>query len=142
LSYELPYCQQNKGLDIFAWCVMTSHVHLIIRAQDGYQLEGILRDYKKCTSKAIIQAIKDNPVESRREWLLEQFKSKDSNTFWQGDNHPIEFWSNEVIDQKLSYIHQNPVEEGIVFQAEEYLYSSARDYAGENGMLDVLVIEL
>lgn len=47
----------------------------------------------------------------------------------------------EVIDQKLSYIHQNPVEEGLVFRAEDYRYSSACDYAGENGMLDILIIE-
>ncbi len=141
LVYNLAYCQLHKGLDIFAWCVMSNHVHLIIRAQEGYTLEGILRDYKKFTSKEIIRAIKENPVESRREWLLEQFKTKDGFTFWQGDNHPIELWSNEVIDQKLSYIHQNPVEEGLVFKAEDYRYSSACDYAGENGMLDILVIE-
>ena len=45
-----------------------------------------------------------------------------------------------MIDQKLNYLHQNPVEEGLVFRAEHYQYSSACDYAGENGMLDVLVI--
>ena len=49
---------------------MSNHVHLIIRAQDGYILEGILRDYKKFTSKEIIRAIKENQVESRREWVL------------------------------------------------------------------------
>ena len=141
LIKNLVFCQRFKGLDIFAWCIMTNHVHLIIRAQEGYQLKDILRDFKKFTSKEIIKAIKENPVESRREWLLEQFQSKDGNTFWQGDNHPIELWSNEVIDQKLSYIHQNPVEEGLVFRAEDYRYSSASDYAGENGMLDILVIE-
>ncbi len=137
----MAYCQQNKGLDIFACCVMSNYVHLIIRAQEGFVLENILRDFKKFKSKAIITAIKENPVESRREWLLQQLKSKDGNTFWQGDNHPIELWINEVIDQKLSYIHQNHVEEGLVFRAEDYRYSSACDYAGENGMLDILVIE-
>ncbi|MDD3322991.1 MAG: transposase [Paludibacter sp.] len=64
LVKNLDFCQQNKGLDVFAWCVMTNHVHLIIRAQEGYTLEGILRDYKKFTSKEIIRAIKENPVES------------------------------------------------------------------------------
>jgi hypothetical protein len=46
-----------------------------------------------------------------------------------------------VIDQKLNYLHQNPVEEGLVFKAEDYRYSSAYDYAGGSGMLDILVIE-
>jgi REP element-mobilizing transposase RayT len=140
LIENLSYCQKNKGLEIFAWCIMSNHVHLIIRAQEGYVLPDILRDFKKFTSKAIIKAIAENPQESRKEWLLEQFKTKDGNSFWRGDNKPIELWSNAVIDQKLNYVHQNPVEEGLVFRAEDYRYSSACDYAGENGMLDILVI--
>jgi len=47
------------------------------------------------------------------------------------DNKPIELWSNKVIEEKLNYIHNNPVEEGLVFRAEHYVYSSATDYAGE-----------
>lgn len=47
-----------------------------------------------------------------------------------------------MIDEKLNYVHNNPVEEGIVFRAEDYLYSSATDYAGEKGLLNnVIVIE-
>jgi REP element-mobilizing transposase RayT len=140
LIENLSYCQKNKGLEIFAWCIMSNHVHLIIRAQEGYVLPDILRDFKKFTSKAIIKAISENPQESRKEWLLEQFQTKDGNSFWRGDNRPIELWSNAVIDQKLHYLHQNPVEEGLVFKAEDYRYSSAYDYAGGNGMLDILVI--
>ena len=120
---------------------MTNHVHLIIRAKEGYVLQDILRDFKKFTSKAIIKAITENPVESRKEWLLKQFKTKEGYSFWRGDNKPIELWSNTVIDQKLNYIHQNPVEEGLVFREEDYRYSSACDYAGENGMLDIFVID-
>jgi hypothetical protein len=40
---------------------------------------------------------------------------------WRHDNKPIELWSNKVIDQKLDYIHNNPVEEGLVFRAEHYV---------------------
>ena len=62
--------------------------------------------------------------------------------FWRHDNKPLELWSNKVIDEKLNYVHNNPVEEGIVFRAEDYLYSSATDYAGEKGLLNnVIVIE-
>ena len=78
--------------------------------------------------------------ESRKEWLLEKFITKDSSRFWGTDNHPIELWSNKVIDQKLDYLHKNPVEEGLVFHAEHYVYSSAIDYAGEKGLLDVNII--
>jgi REP element-mobilizing transposase RayT len=141
LVENLAFCQDKKGLEIFAWCIMTNHTHLIVRAKEGYLLQDIFRDYKKFTSKALIKSILENPLESRKEWLLNQFKTKDGNSLWIADNHPIELWSNEVIDQKLYYIHQNPVEEGLVFRAEDYRYSSACDYAGENGLLDILVID-
>ena len=60
--------------------------------------------------------------------------------FWRHDNKPIELWSNKVIDEKINYIHGNPVEEGLVFKAEDYLYSSAADYAGERGLLDDVIV--
>ena len=62
--------------------------------------------------------------------------------FWRHDNKPIELWSNKVIDEKIAYIHNNSVEAGLVFKAEDYLYSSASDYAGDKGLLeDVIVIK-
>ena len=140
LVENLAYCQAHKGLEIFAWCIMTNHVHLIIRAQEGFLLPDILRDFKKFTSKAVIQAIIENQRESRKEWLLAQFKMAEGYRFWRSDNKPIELWSNAVIDQKLNYLHQNPVEEGLVFRSEHYMYSSAIDYAGEKGMLDITLI--
>jgi REP element-mobilizing transposase RayT len=114
---------------------------LVIRAKEGADLPGILRDFKKYTSKAIKTAIAENLRESRKEWLLKQFETREGFRFWRTDNKPIELWSNKVIDQKIDYIHQNPVEEGLVFKAEDYVYSSAIDYAGENGLLDVIIIK-
>ena len=140
LIESLEYCQQNKGLELFAWCIMTNHLHLIARSTDGLLLSDILRDFKKFTSKAVLKAIKDNIQESRKEWLLKQFTVGKGIQFWRSDNRPIELWSNAVIDQKLNYVHQNPVEAGLVFRAEDYVYSSARDYAGERGLLKVCVI--
>jgi len=120
---------------------MTNHVHLIVRAKEGCSLPDIFRDYKKFTSKEIKKAISKNCQESRKEWLLKHFETQKGFRFWRGDNKPIELWSNKVIDQKIDYIHQNPVEEGLVFKAEDYVYSSAIDYAGGKGMLDVIVIK-
>tara|TARA_B110001469_G_C9371271_1_gene193459 strand:- start:101 stop:331 length:231 start_codon:yes stop_codon:yes gene_type:complete len=56
------------------------------------------------------------------------------------DNKPIELWSTKVIQEKINYIHQNPVEAGLVFKAENYMYSSAIDYVGENGLLDTITV--
>lgn len=144
---SLEYCQNNKGMEIHAWCIMTNHVHLIFRSIKGRQPELLLGDFKRFTSRSVIKAIDENLRESRKEFLLDYFKkeaAKSSNTtkFWRHDNKPIELWSNEVIQQKIDYIHNNPVEEGIVFRPEDYKYSSASDYAGIKGILkDVCVFQ-
>ncbi|PZX20595.1 REP element-mobilizing transposase RayT [Breznakibacter xylanolyticus] len=70
---NLAYCQKNKGLEIFAWCIMTNHLHLMVRATEGNLLQDIVRDFKKFTSKAILKAIAENQRESRKEWLLKLF---------------------------------------------------------------------
>lgn len=141
---SLHFCQQEKGLILYAWCIMSSHVHLIVSAKEGNDLAGIIRDMKKYTSNQLIKAIQEHSEESRKEWMLAIFKkagNDNSNNkifqFWRQDNRPIEIYSNAVIDQKLDYLHNNPVKEGVVENAEDYLYSSARDYAGEKGLLDI-----
>jgi len=134
-------------MEIFAWCVMTNHVHLIFRSVGEQKPELLLGDFKRFTSKALVQAIIENPKESRKKYLLQQFLqagNQSSNVnqyqFWRHDNNPIELWSNKVIDQKINNIHKNPLEAGLVFKAEDYLYSSAADYAGLKGMLDGVII--
>ena len=146
---SLHFCQKEKGMEIFAWCVMTSHMHLIFRSAGGQKPEMLIGDFKRFTSKSIVKAIIENPQESRKEFLLEQFRKagkRSSNVnkyqFWRHDNHPVELWGNKAIDEKIDYIHQNPVEAGLVFRAEDYMYSSASDYAGEKGLLnDVIIIK-
>lgn len=108
-------------------------MHLIVKAKEGYKLSAIIRDFKKFTAQQIIKSIKEEP-ESIREWLLsEMLKACKANSkeqtyqLWRNDNHPIELYNNEVINQKINYIHNNPVEEGIVIKAEDYLYSSTND---------------
>ena len=147
---SLTFCQKEKGMEIIAWCIMTNHVHLIFRSIKGEKPEQLLGDFKRFTSNKIVKAIQDNPQESRKEFLLEQFKKaaeKSTNVkhhqFWRHDNKPIELWSNKVIREKINYVHQNPVEAGLVYKAEAYVYSSARDYAGEQGLVgDILIFNM
>lgn len=147
LLESLNFCQQNKGMEIHAWCIMSNHVHLIFRSIGNQKPELLLGDFKRFTSRSIIKSIQENPKENRKEFLLDFFKKEaeqSSNTtnfqFWQHDNKPIELWSNEVIQQKIAYIHNNSVEKGIVFRPEDYKYSSAADYAGEVGLLDDICV--
>jgi REP element-mobilizing transposase RayT len=144
---SVVFCQKEKGLEIHAWCIMTSHIHLVFRSVNGQKPELLIGDLKRFTSKSLVKAITENPRESRKEFLLDFFKKeagKSSNVtghqFWRHDNKPIELWSNRVIKQKIDYVHQNPVESGLVYKAEDYIYSSARDYAGEKGLLDGIMV--
>lgn len=141
------YCKQHKGLDIYAYCIMTSHVHMIIGSHDK-SLSDIMRDMKSFTSTQMRKAIENHEGESRKEWMLWMMKRaglKNANNhdfqFWQQDNHPIELYSQAVIQQKLNYIHQNPVVAGFVEQAEYYVYSSAANYAGHKGVIEVILLE-
>ncbi len=145
---SLNFCVDKKGLNVHAWCLMSSHLHLIASARESFALSDILRDFKKFTADTIITQIKEEP-ESRREMLLTEFENAGLSDkritkykFWQESNHAIELdsWKPEIIDQKLNYIHYNPVEVGLVSRPEDYLYSSARDYAGENGLVKVVLI--
>ncbi|QKJ31281.1 transposase [Mucilaginibacter mali] len=141
------YCQTHKGFEIYGWCIMTSHVHMII-GSNGAKLEDIMRDMKKHTSIALKAAIQNHPGESRREWMLwmmERAGRKNSQNInfqlWQQDNHPIEIYDFRILHQKLDYIHNNPVVAGIVDKPQDYLYSSARDYYGLPGMVDIILVD-
>jgi len=141
---NLNHCVDNKGMEIYAWCIMPSHIHLVFRST-VQRPEELIRDFKSYTSKQLIALIANNAQESRREWLLNSFKkaaainsNNTKNQFWQQHNHPIEVWSPHVTQQKIDYTHNNPVEAGFVENDYEYLYSSARDYCGLKGLVKVI----
>ncbi|MCU7695176.1 transposase [Haoranjiania flava] len=141
------YCQAQKGLEIYGWVIMPSHIHMII-ASNKNKLTDIVRDMKSYTSTQLKTAIKDNPYESRKEWMIWMMKRagmKNTNNhqwqLWQQHNHPLEILDNEMFYQKLYYIHQNPVKEGFVEHAEDYYYSSARDFHNRKGLVDLCYIQ-
>jgi putative transposase len=140
---SLIFCQKHKGLKIYAFVIMSNHMHCVLSCKEN-KLSDVIRDFKTHTSKTIIKSITDEVGESRKEWMLAQFKDKGLNNkrnknyqFWKQDNHPIELYSNYFIEQKVDYIHKNPLESGIVEKPEEYIYSSAKNYCGEEGLLKV-----
>lgn len=143
VAESLNYCIANKGLEVYAWCLMSNHLHLVCRATENYRISDIIRDFKKFTAKTILEIIETEP-ESRRDWMLYRFEfaGKFDNRiskyrFWQDTNHAILLDHNELIDQKINYIHQNPVRAMIVERPEEYIYSSARNYSGEKGIVAI-----
>lgn len=142
---SLRYCQKKKGLEIFAWVIMSNHIHMVVRSSIG-DLSSTIRDFKKFTSKKIIESI-DYEAESRSAWVLRLFahaakrqNKRGQYQVWTHDNHAIELISNKFIDQKINYIHMNPVKAGIVSCPEQYIYSSALNYNDENGLLEVIIV--
>ena len=137
---------QNDRLELFGFSIMPSHIHLLFRDKLN-EPDKLLGNIKRYSSNQLQKEIQNNPQESRKEWLLwmmEQAAKRNSNVhsrmFWQHNNKPIELWSKDVILQKLNYIHQNPVESGFVPQPEYWKYSSADNYAGGKGVMDVLLL--
>ena len=129
LIESFKYCQKEKGLEIFAWVVMSNHCHLIIKAKNN-NLSSVIRDLKKFTSKAIYKAIETNTQESRKNWLLQVLTFERKIWFWEEGYHGEEIYTKAFFDTKVNYIHQNPVRAGIVEKEEEYLNSSAGEIYG------------
>jgi len=130
---SLRYCIENKGLHLYAYCLMPSHLHLIANAEDG-NLADIIRDFKRYTSTRIKEQIAHEP-ESRREWMTTIFEiaakergKRQGFKLWKSGNHAIELSSPAFTWKKVQYIHNNPVAEGFVNSPEHWRYSSASNY--------------
>jgi putative transposase len=143
---SLNYCVSSKGLEIFAWVIMSNHIHLMAKAKKGFVLSRILRDFKKFTSKEIISKIVESG-ESRRDWMLNKFAFEAKRTgraknykVWRDDNHTMCLEKTEWINQRLNYIHQNPIRQMLVSNAEEYVFSSAVDYMDGKGLVTISTI--
>jgi putative transposase len=135
LIKNIKYCQENKGLDLYAYVIMSNHLHLIARSSE-VPLNILLGNFKSYTSKKLVEMIDTNFGESRKEWMMRLFnyygKGNSQNQeyqFWQNGNHPIGLWNPKVIQQKIDYLHNNPVKQGIVARPEDYLYSSANEFS-------------
>lgn len=141
---HLKFCIEEKGMVLGAWIIMSNHVHLIFRAKEKNP-QRLLQSFNSSTAKELIELIKTNPQESKRErylWFMQLAAKRNKTTkndiqFWQQHNQPIELWRNDAIQRNLDYIHHNPVVSGEVAEPHHYLYSSAINYAGGKGMLDV-----
>lgn len=127
---SLKYCQANKGLLVHGYVIMPNHVHTVVSSSKA-NLSAIMRDYKRYTSRRISDLL--NEIRNRR--LLKSFSSvarrEGKGNFykiWQSGSHPITIEDGDFFDQKLNYIHNNPVNKGYVEQPEHWKFSSARNY--------------
>jgi REP element-mobilizing transposase RayT len=139
---SFKYSIEHKGFQVFAYVIMSNHVHLIAQSSNG-KLSDNIRDIKKFTSRKIVNTVL-SIQESRKKWMLDIFKIKASyhkeiNNYqvWTHENHAVILSRNNFIWEKIEYIHNNPVRAGIVEKPEDYLYSSARNYASLEAPIDI-----
>lgn len=144
---SLNFCVEQKRLEIYAYVIMSSHLHLIASAKNG-NLSDVVRDFKKFTSSRLIKDIKEGK-ESRRDWMLkiineggEKQIKKSVHQIWQYNNHTEEVFSPEFTLSKIKYIHNNPVVAGLVSRPEHYFYSSAMDYSGQREPVTISTLAL
>ena len=150
ITSSLNYCVEQKGLNIHAYVIMGSHIHLILSASpESKGLSSIIRDFKTFTSKELIRWFQNNLKESRRDWLDVVFKyhakyNERNSTYqiWMQNNKPKFCEHPKFTINKINYIHNNPVVAGIVNKAEHYIFSSASDYLGiSNEKVSVKIID-
>ncbi|WP_127132596.1 transposase [Pseudoflavitalea rhizosphaerae] len=146
---ELNCCIVSKGLIVYAWCLMSNHLHLLARNSDPGGLTRIERDFKRVTTNKILEALEDE-TDLRKDWMLSRFEQCSHNLkriekfqVWQTCVNPsfIDFKEVFKLKEKVLHIHENPVRDGIVDKPESYKFSSARDYAGEKGLVRTTVID-
>jgi putative transposase len=117
IADSIKFCQENKGLEVYAYVFMLNHLHLIIKSPDA---TSFLRDFKKFTSKKLIENIANSEPQ-----VLELFKSENGYRFWKEDNQPKIIETEKFALQKMNYIHNNPVVKGYVDRPEYWKWSSA-----------------
>jgi len=128
---------QNEGMKLHAYVILENHMHLIAQSD---QLDHDIARFKSHTAKKLIQYLSDNKVTNILDQLAfykKAHKSDQSVQFWQEGVHPEWIQNEEIMRQKIEYIHQNPVKRGYVDLPEHWRYSSARNYLDMEGMLEV-----
>lgn len=136
---SLSFLQSSHRLSLYAYVIMNDHLHLVVSS--GGNLSEEIRHFKSFTARKIIDALK----ESDARLILNQLRvnklrhKKDSEyQLWQEGSHYELIQGYEMMRQKIQYIHANPVRAGLVQDPSDWLYSSARVYDGQNGILNVV----
>lgn len=138
---SLNYFIEKKGLIVYGWCLMSNHLHLIVQARDGFDLFDLVSDFKTFTAKLILEHLKTES-DTRRGWIMKKIRKAalfDKLEVWENSDHPVQInvKENENINEHLKQIHSNPVRNKIVAAPQDYLHSSARNYAGLKGLVNI-----
>lgn len=132
----LRYLCQD-GLKVYAYVVLENHCHFVLQSK---ALDRDIARYKSYTAKHMIQYLSEHKVRQILEQLAfykKAHKIDRAYQFWQEGVHPELIQNDEMMRQKIDYIHHNPVKRGYVDKAEHWCYSSARSYLGQDGLIGI-----
>jgi len=127
----------EDGLKVYAYVILENHLHLLVQSK---QLDRDMSRFKSYTSRRLIEYLSEHNVSQVLDQLAfykKAHKGDRAYQFWQEGVHPEWIQNNDMMKQKVDYIHENPVKRGYVDLAEHWRYSSARDYAGVTGLIEV-----
>jgi putative transposase len=150
ITDALNHFIRAQGLHLYSWCLMSSHLHLVLRTRDGAAPAYFERDFKRYTTPAMLKTI-EMEMDLRRDWMLQRFEEYgktlrrlDKYHLWQNCSSPLRIENDQprLLMDQIAHVHENPVREGIVDQPEAYLFSSARDYTGIRGLVAVKVVQV
>jgi REP element-mobilizing transposase RayT len=132
------FLQRERGIRIFAYVVMENHLHWIGQGDDLADQVGRFKSY---TARRIIDALQTGGYKTMLD-ELQFFKARhkldQQFQLWQEGSHPKQIDSDEMMLQKVEYTHNNPLRRGFVDEAAHWRYSSARNYLGQKGLIDVI----
>ena len=131
------FLQSRRGVQLHGYVILENHVHWI--AAGDHLPEQVLR-FKSYTARCILDELTKRGFETTlKELRFFKVRQRDdqAHQLWQEGSHPQQIQSDEMMIQKLEYIHANPVRRGYVDRPEHWRYSSARNYAGLEGLIEV-----
>ncbi len=139
---SLDFLSRNQRLTLHAYVIMENHLHLIASAEN---ISKEIAAFKSFTARSIIDKLKQN----KAEYLLTQLKfhkrlhkTNQDYQLWQEGSHPQTILSEQMLIQKLEYIHNNPVRRGYIDNPAHWRYSSYRNYMDMEGILNIDVLEI
>ena len=133
----LAYRQYHRNMKIFAYVILENHLHLIAQSEN---LQKEISSFKSWSAKQLLQVLHEQGathVLKQLAFYKKAHKRDRQYQVWEEGSHPQQIQSHEMLLQKIEYIHHNPVKRGYVDKAEHWRYSSARNYAGRDGLLDI-----
>ncbi|WP_324170760.1 REP-associated tyrosine transposase [Sulfurimonas sp.] len=133
----LKFLQKKDNLKLYAYVVLENHLHMVVQSND---IEKTMKSFKQYTAKELLNLLKKENVTNILEQLKFYKKAHHKATnfqVWKEGYQLKQISSDEMMKTKIKYIHKNPIKRGYVDEAVHWRYSSARDYEGVQGLVDI-----